>query len=121
MKRVLAILNLGVHFFLHLLRKLVEFLTGKRKDPYKQFIEQFRADRLEPLPPEDHSTLIELQHCNLCNLCPVHILAARELRDLSQPIDPTLPFDNSKQFRCPFGVDTDRILTLYRKVVESAR
>lgn len=66
MNRLRALVLLGWHFALHLLRKVT--LTYRRGGA-KRFRANYDPDRLLPVEPNDRATLAAWQRCTGCGLC----------------------------------------------------
>ncbi len=121
MKRAYALFNLAWRFWYHVF-KLVLFglLPFLKKDPYEQFIVNFKEDNLKPNAPETTNTLIEAHRCTRCGLCRSaggrpDLLPTRESRDLSMIADKAfaakLDLDKAESL-CPYGVPLKRIKTI---------
>lgn len=118
MKRAYALFNLAWRFWYHVF-KLVLFalLPFLKKDPYEQFVVNFKEDNLKPNAPETTSTLIEAHRCTACGLCRAsggrpYLLPIRESRDLSMVPDKSfaLKHDLDKaEALCPYGVPLKKI------------
>ncbi|MCX5868529.1 MAG: hypothetical protein NT009_13820 [Proteobacteria bacterium] len=67
-KQIHAIINLGVHFALHIIQLIFRFL-GKKAPGMKRFRENYGAEGLSPLSRANRENLFILSGCIGCGLC----------------------------------------------------
>jgi|GEM_PF-6507560 len=117
-KRIIAIANLGVYFFMHLARLAFNgILRRKQPDPVETFVQQFADDNLYHLPEDQVEHILDMQHCMGCGLCRLSggdaaALPQRELRDLSLPLDAATAQDADTvglNGLCPAGVPLEQL------------
>ncbi len=70
-KKAKALIFLGWHFFIHLLRRAFSVFAGPRQALSKSqiFLEQYRSDHIFAITPAERTVMPSFSECYNCRLC----------------------------------------------------